>query len=736
MAFFVLSILFLLLLGPAYARDCPGSRPADVCETRVGTPAPDPRAAEATARKLAPHNSKIHPAIAAMVSAIEVRRSAEAVAGLRTLSTELVRVNDAGEIQVYVILSDFEPSCVSRLRALGLRVEVELPRFRLVQGWVPSGAVDAVAALDCVRAVKPPAYPAREGAGAVSTAGDDILGASAARSAFNVTGAGVMVGVISDGVDHLVDSVQTGDLPLGVQVLQAGSGDEGTAMLEIVHDIAPGSPLGFYGIVSSADMVNGIDSLAAAGAKVVVDDVSFFSEPKFQDGMIAQTARGFATGGRVYVTAAGNRALQHYRAPYNRLTGQGYPSSAYPAVHNFGSGGPDIGNTLLLPPGCSLTAHLQWNNPFGVSADDFDLVIGRSSDLAVLAASTAFQTGDGDPYEAATFSNNTGTFLIVFIAVAEFQLTSPPESLILDFFALESCTGDPGLQYVTPSESLPGNHAVEEALPVAALGASTPTVAEPYSSQGPASISFPVPAVRNVPALSGIDCVATETGELGFFFLPFCGTSAAAPHVAGVAALLIERVPTASSEQLRAMLTGTALDLGPPGFDTTYGFGRVNAFAALQSASANPSITLGLALDHHTVAPGDLLNVTLSGGNAGAATSQDLYFVVLVPQALSASLGCPAGDAVVFLANGFAITVLCSATAPPQQYAPLYGNRVFPASTPSSPISTFSVVWPPGMAAGTYTFAIFTASPGAFADGNVGAADVTAVALDSLEASP
>jgi hypothetical protein len=80
---------------------------------------------------------------------------------------------------------------------------------------------------------------------------------------------------------------------------------------------------------------------------------------------------------------------------------------------------------------------------------------------------------------------------------------------------------------------------------------------------GPGTIGFPFPEVRAVPVLTSVDCVPTKTGELGFFFLPFCGVRSG-PHVAGIAALLIERAPTLSTEQLRGVLTGTAVDPARP----------------------------------------------------------------------------------------------------------------------------------------------------------------------------
>jgi hypothetical protein len=166
-----------------------------------------------------------------------------------------------------------------------------------------------------------------------------------------------------------------------------------------------------------------------------------------------------------------------------------------------------------VPPFCSLSVILQWNNRFGAAADDFDLFIARSSDFVILDASVQFQTGTQDPLEAAVFTNTTGSPVIVFIAVAEFHLVSPPAALILDYFAILDCSGNAGLQYVTPSESLSGNHALVEALPIAAVNAATPAQAEAYSSQGPGTISFPFPEVRAVPVLTSVDCVPTQTGR-------------------------------------------------------------------------------------------------------------------------------------------------------------------------------------------------------------------------------
>lgn len=59
------------------------------------------------------------------------------------------------------------------------------------------------------------------------------------------------------------------------------------------------------------------------------------------------------------------------------------------------------------------------------------------------------------------------------------------------------------------------------------------------------------------------------------------GTSMSCPHVAGLAGLLLSRNPGITNEQVRQVLTATAQDLGESGRDSYFGYGRVNALAAL-----------------------------------------------------------------------------------------------------------------------------------------------------------
>ena len=131
----------------------------------------------------------------------------------------------------------------------------------------------------------------------VGAAGDKALRADVARVSYGVSGAGVKVGILSDSFNihggYALD-IADGALPVGVQVLQEGlssGGDEGRAMAELVHQVAPSASLAFAtAFRSEADFATQIKALATAGCNIIVDDVTYLDEPFFQDGGAIQRA--------------------------------------------------------------------------------------------------------------------------------------------------------------------------------------------------------------------------------------------------------------------------------------------------------------------------------------------------------------------------------------------------------------------------------------------------------------
>jgi hypothetical protein len=491
---------------------------------------------------------------------------------------------DRGARRVFVVVTALTAARRRLLEEAGLVIELPGPdapappwrRGEVVQGLATPAVERALAALPFVRAIEVPGVP-WSNAGFVTSAGDAILTSDAARAVLGSDGAGIAVGVMSDGADSRAGSVASGDLPADVDIIAGlvGRGDEGTALLEIVHDVAPGARLLFAAPQTSAEMVAAIDAFAGAGARVVVDDLVFTDEPKFEDGPIALAARRFVDAGGVYVTSAGNFARTHYAGTYRPRASPTLSGFVYRGVHAFA--GRDFGNSFRLPARADVIVVLQWNDPVGGAGDDFDLVLARraSGGDVVLAASTDMQAGSGNPYEALRYAN--GSLAIdAYIAIAEFARAKQPADLRVDLHVFSRVGID--LQHTVERDSVFGHAAVEEVLSVAAAPASAPDRLEPFSGQGPASIYFPVPAARQVPRLTAVDAVETAVGRRGVFVNPFRGTSAAAPHVAGCAALLLAAgVP---SPVAAGAMQSTAIDLLATGFDPISGAGRLDCGAA------------------------------------------------------------------------------------------------------------------------------------------------------------
>jgi subtilisin family serine protease len=528
----------------------------------------------------------------------------------QTLSTPFIKVDGSGDIQVYIYVNEVNDENLAQLKALGVRIEITNAKYKIIQGWVPFDKIEEVANLSFVKKITPPSYGQTQ-TGSVNTEGDAILGSDEVRDTLGFDGTGVRVGVISDGVENMEVSQALGDLPNDIDVNPSlpGSGDEGTAMLEIVHDIAPGADLAFSdGFSTSLAFIESINYLVnTANVDVIVDDVTFFLEPYFEDGMIAQEAADAITQGVVFVSSAGNQANNHYQAMYVDTS----PADENINLHDFGLAAgeaSDIGMTVLIPPLQTVVFFLQWNDKFGQSSNDYDLGLFDPVTLDLIAGSANIQNGDDDPIEVVSFTNFSFSNVVpVLVAINRFS----GQARTLEMFFIGLIGNLNLIEYNVPSDSIFGHHAGSGVITVGAVPANSPNMTESYSSQGPASIFFPSFESRSKPDVVAPDGVSI-TGA-GGFSNPFFGTSAAAPHVAGVVALMLQANPNltpsqisnalnASSDlgftnqseipiQVANALKNTAIDLGSPGFDNIYGSGRVNAFAAVQSVSQQPTPT-------------------------------------------------------------------------------------------------------------------------------------------------
>ena len=532
------------------------------------------------------------------------------------LAARRLRLTDAGEVQVFVIVADASAGTRNALETLGTQIERVDEDANIVQAWVPAGRLRQIANLPSVRTVRLPDY-AFVNAGSIQSEGDAVMNSDDVRTTFGVDGTAVTVGVISDGMAGLAASQGTGDLPaVDTATCNTFGGDpgaegaEGTAMLEIVHDIAPGASLMFgnFGFATVLDFNAAVDCLAA-NADVVVDDIGWFGVGPYDGTSLVSANTAAALNGpgpiRGYYTSVGNGAISHYQESY---VDSGFNITVPPAFINFWDahefdvmGGPkgtkhagqvsapaDF-NRFVLVPGGSASIILEWDDPWGSSANDYDLFFGVAPDIFVCSGDTQDGVGGNDfPVEGCGVQNPTGGDVAFDIFIGNYQGAAAPVTFDL-FLVCSGCfnLGNGNRLDFNTSGSSVANQGDAGGSPasVVSVGAvrhSTPGTIEFFSSLGLTEDG------RLKPDLVAPDGVSV-TGA-GGFPSTFFGTSAAAPHVAGVAALLLECSPAADRLTLRNLLLKNAVDLGAAGPDNVYGNGRIDALASATAAGCSAPV--------------------------------------------------------------------------------------------------------------------------------------------------
>lgn len=535
------------------------------------------------------------------------------------------RVDSLGRINVYVDFSKAVTlvSVVTRIRSLGGEPDATNPRYQTLQAWIDPFKLDSVAMISGVNTIRLLREPTGSYGPTVSE-GVGRLRADVSQSLLGTTGSGITVGILSDdfGVaEGLFDSAKAhGELnALASPVIDnwpATRLHEGLAMAEIVQDVAPGAKIRFApGFFGEIDAVNKIDSLVmpvsagGSGCTVICDDVFDPRESEFEDGVWAQEINYVTSHNDVvYVSSANNNAHRNFFGRYKDTIKVG---GAFDGKHCMNFGGSIFFHVVIK--GFSTAAFtLQWDDPLQGSANDYDLFICNSSGIPV-SQSGGTQSGTQNPYELATTTNggpNANYYLVIqriSVSAADpnptprIKITSDDQSGFLDV----SASG--GFGY-----SIAGHTCADSCLSIGAINAQTINynTIEDFSDQGPSLlISYPsrTSRSRQKPDLSSFDNVTTAVSG----FAPFTGTSAAAPHVAGVAALLRAAVPGLNGAQCRAALRAGCVDEGNPGVDSVFGAGRLDAFQA---------ITLALSGSNNTIASFAAPNAPIPDGT-GSATS-------------------------------------------------------------------------------------------------------------------
>ncbi len=432
------------------------------------------------------------------------------------IAARTLRLSDSGDVQVYVLVDDTTTATVRALEDAGAHIERVAKEQRIVQAEVPPAGLRQLAALPGVRQLRPPDYPVLN-AGLVTSEGDAIVNADDVRAKFGVDGSGVTIGVISDGVRGLATSQASGDLPAVdtrtcnvVATAPDAGGAEGTAMLEVVHDVAPGAYLMFgnFGFGTALDFNAAVDCLATQ-AHVVVDDIGFFNVGPYDGSSFVSANTANALNGpdpiRAYITAVGNSAVRHYRGNYvdSGLTIGTPPAfwdlqrfdtatTPYPTKHGGLVTGPTDLNRFRLGAASVATIDVQWNDPWGTSANDYDLFVGSGGIISLCSANVQDGVGGNSfPVEACSVQNNGTSAADVDILIGNYGGAAAPRTFDV-FLVCSSCiplSNGNLLDYNTPGSSV-GNQsdaggAPASVISVGAVRYANPNVIEPFSSQGP-----------------------------------------------------------------------------------------------------------------------------------------------------------------------------------------------------------------------------------------------------------
>jgi len=382
--------------------------------------------------------------------------------------------------------------------------------------------------------------------GSVETEGEAVIGAEAWQAA-GFTGKGVKVGVLDVGFDRY-QSLLGSDLPANVlarsfiadtAIDQAGT-VHGSAVAEIIHDIAPDAELVLAAYQTLAEKQAAVDWLLSQQVDMISSSTGMIFGPRDDSGPAAQMVDQVVAQGILWVNSSGNTGYSHYRAQFTDADGNGY--------HEFASGD----EYMAFAPDGAATLALNWDD-WKNGVQDLDLYVLDENGNEVVS-STDRQTGAGSDAGEFIYYEfpDEGPYYLQIYAV---NVTRP---VTMDFFLREGV-----LEYYNPEYSVntPGDS--RGSLTVGATNWETDEL-EDYSSRGPSEDGRIKPEIV---APTGVSSAA--------FGESWIGTSASCPHVSGAAALVLQAFPDYTPQQVKDYLTSRAVTIDDRGPNSDSGYGRL-----------------------------------------------------------------------------------------------------------------------------------------------------------------
>jgi hypothetical protein len=434
---------------------------------------------------------------------------------------------------------------------------------------------------------------------AVNTAATQYLAATGVA----LNGAGEKIGILSDSFNlngGEAAAIANGDLPAASQIhiLEEGSAgnDEGQALAELIHSIAPAAQIYFYsGTSSEADMAAGINTLAGMGMNVIIDDITYTDEPFYQDtGVVTQAAEAAVADGISYFTSAGNSSDNFYASKMFAPMSFTLPGIGTRTVQDVGNGSPY--EAVTLAAAATLDFTMEWDQPFG--ANQYALGVAlfrRDSTTGAYSLIQSFQPNslNGNPVNSEYANENVtaGTYYFAFyesfsntvngapVTPGAFKIIFWPGSQVV----LDGPDAGVGSGTSIGHELAPGVNTIG-AVNVAqtpSQGVAVP-VTEPYSSAGPGLTFLNAAGQLITPPIDDLtpNFDATD-GSPTTIFDPFNGTSAAAANAAAVGLLVLQADPGLKPAELTYLLMRSAI---PTADSTTGGAGLIQADVAVADA--------------------------------------------------------------------------------------------------------------------------------------------------------